>query len=232
MSGHLARRLRRRESERGTPKCPPTVPELYPTLKRASQVPRELVPKSHRSGSNRRPLLLRSGSASGFSRNTNNLAAPPAFSATAENAESDPRTVREVSGRFPVIADSTVPTGVVYGLVDPREIDRVRYVGYTRQHPEMRLRGHLGESPLVHRSSRKVAWIAALAEIGVSPVMVLLERTADYGILPRREAHWYAELRAAGQADLNRTPPSGVAPRRTYLLALADVLRDTAPVRP
>lgn len=116
----------------------------------------------------------------------------------------------DVRGDRPVIADgSWRHTAIVYGLVDPREPRRVRYVGATRQHPEARLHGHIAGDA----GWAKLRWIAQLRHDGVHPVMVLLEVVPDYGLdLVARERAWYEELVRTGEADLNgQAPPETAA---------------------
>jgi hypothetical protein len=91
---------------------------------------------------------------------------------------------------------------VIYGLVDPREPGRVRYVGKSNS-PHSRLRGHIaaGEGKLA-------AWIESIRgrRHEQYPNLVLLECVKPGAV--GRERYWYDTLRALGEADLN-----GVAPR-------------------
>lgn len=94
----------------------------------------------------------------------------------------------------------------VYGLVDPREPDRVRYVGQAVA-PLIRYAGHLTAG-----SIRVSNWVGALDAAGESPVMVLLEACAEADLVAR-EGHWLAHFRALDQADLNVAP----APTRRFV---------------
>lgn len=115
-------------------------------------------------------------------------------------------------------ADVKKRGGLIYGLVDPRQPSRVRYVGQTTGHPNARYRQHLPPRRLrapVDRCARSV-WFRGLLEIGVYPDMVLLERVPDAGAweLTERERQWIAKLRRKGQADLNAPLPQHWLARR------------------
>ena len=89
----------------------------------------------------------------------------------------------------------------IYGLIDPREPQRVRYVGQAK-HPARRLAGHIS-SGSASACNKKDQWIAALVDVGVYPDMVLLERTRPGADPDTLERWWIAQMVAKGQADLN-----------------------------
>lgn len=89
---------------------------------------------------------------------------------------------------------------VVYGLRDPEEPGRIRYVGRTDR-PLVRYLQHLNHS----RNPKLSEWVEGLKAEGRYPDMVLLAepiRGLAVDILERR---WIANLASQGQADLNRT---------------------------
>lgn len=95
---------------------------------------------------------------------------------------------------------------VVYGLVDPVELDRIRYVGQTT-HPYHRYIGHV-----LSRKQRAAGflpvsrWIRNLyLNHNRVPTMVLLEAVTDEKGLRERERYWIRVLAAKSQADLNRS---------------------------
>lgn len=64
-------------------------------------------------------------------------------------------------------------TAAIYGLVDPRQPDVVRYVGSSKN-VERRLYGHT-HSTDGYRKTPKAAWVHQLRSEGVMPAAVLLE---------------------------------------------------------
>jgi len=102
---------------------------------------------------------------------------------------------------FPVIARGEHHHGaVIYGLIDPREPNRVRYVGQARR-AGARLAAHLSDS--THPHTKKDRWIAGLAAEGLYPDMVLLERTKPDADVDLVERWWIAQMVAKGEADMN-----------------------------
>jgi hypothetical protein len=93
---------------------------------------------------------------------------------------------------------------IIYGLVDPLEPGRVRYVGQTRTSPLSRYLGHLApHSSLTPRAK----WVARLLEAGRPPDMVLLETVAVSADPSTRERWWILALEERGGADLNSCLP-------------------------
>lgn len=94
---------------------------------------------------------------------------------------------------------STEDTGpTIYGLVDPAEPSRVRYVGMTAV-PVNRYSAHLREF-----NSVKQAWWSYLHSQNRVPVMVILEQNPG-DPLADAEKRWIKTLVARGEADLNVT---------------------------
>ena len=99
---------------------------------------------------------------------------------------------------------------VIYGLVDPREPKRIRYVGksvspYARFYSHIQTRrGKVGEW-MCELHSRKYERF---------PDLVLLEVVKKGA--SGRERWWYDALRAVGQADLNGAPPPADKPDFPY----------------
>jgi hypothetical protein len=90
---------------------------------------------------------------------------------------------------------------IVYGLVDPDEPGRIRYVGQTFQ-PYARYCAHVGRRTPASPCGR---WIRNLyLNHDRVPSMVLLEEVPSILELREREREWIKQLVAAGQADLNR----------------------------
>jgi hypothetical protein len=67
---------------------------------------------------------------------------------------------------------------VIYGLVDPRDPDRVRYVGKTVMRLSYRLHVHVYYARKGKQSHRDY-WIRQLLSDGVEPIAIVLERTTD-----------------------------------------------------
>lgn len=105
----------------------------------------------------------------------------------------------------------------VYALVDPREPERVRYVG-SSQHMAKRLVDHANSLTGKADAERK-HWVRNMRESGCSPVMVLLEEVSAGKAsfeMHLVERNWIERFRSLGQADLNRTL---LSEERDFLLA-------------
>ena len=114
---------------------------------------------------------------------------------------------------FPVIVDGAeaVRVRLIYGLVDPLEPGRIRYVGKTTCGALSRYVTHLGS--VVSDATGKADWWLDLLGAGRYPNMVLLE-TVDAGhSLDACELWWIGALQARGEADLN-VPRARSAKRR------------------
>lgn len=94
-------------------------------------------------------------------------------------------------------------TPIVYGLVDPREPERVRYVGSTIT-PVSRYGSHLAVCRARRSFNPRETWVLGLQEHGILPAMVVLERTDSALDLDALESVWTMRLRQEGQADLNK----------------------------
>lgn len=95
----------------------------------------------------------------------------------------------------------------VYGLVDPRKPDDVRYVGQATN-PYSRYTAHCQAG-----SIRVSAWVEKLEAEDEAPAMLLLEECAE-SQLDDRESHWIAHYKGLGLADLNMIDPSARRLRR------------------
>ncbi len=85
----------------------------------------------------------------------------------------------------------------VYGLTDPREPERIRYVGQTTN-PGARYSTHL-----VHECTVRGNWVCALRRSKVTPSMVLLQVCDSRQEAKKMERNWIRHLQTIGQADLN-----------------------------
>lgn len=103
-------------------------------------------------------------------------------------------------------------TATIYALIDPRDA-RVRYVGMTRLHLEVRLHGHIRDraASWCRKTNRllpspKCAWIAELAVAGLVPQIVAIESAtvASVSDARRLEVEWIDRLLARGAGLINR----------------------------
>jgi hypothetical protein len=95
---------------------------------------------------------------------------------------------------------------IIYGLVDPLEPERIRYVGQTSQMPSARYVQHINAS---HGNGRaRTNWVHDLRAAGRAPDMVLLESLDQSRELDAREMAWIRDLNARGMADLNGPLPT------------------------
>jgi hypothetical protein len=115
----------------------------------------------------------------------------------------------DTDNRFPVLCDGAAisegahpqPNSMwIYGLVDPREPQRIRYVGRASS-PAVRYAQHMAGTS---QTTRKAEWLAALREAGVSPLMIGLEVVCPSNLSAFRETTWVRELRWDREADLNK----------------------------
>lgn len=89
--------------------------------------------------------------------------------------------------------------GVVYGLVD--HFGKVRYIGFTSQPLERRLRDHINGSK--YRRTYKDNWIQSLLAIGVEPTIKVIEEVeSDW---QGRERFWIDEFSQIENALTNLT---------------------------
>jgi hypothetical protein len=103
------------------------------------------------------------------------------------------------AGDYPVLyAGRDFCRTVIYGLVDPREPHRVRYVGKAVR-AALRFAQHFIDG------GPRGNWFADMERDGVLPDMVLLEESDKSA--RGRELHWFNLLRSLGQADLNVQRP-------------------------
>lgn len=118
-----------------------------------------------------------------------------------------------------------VQRNVIYGLIDPLEPARVRYVGKA-SNPAARLADHIRNC---FGPSKKERWIAEMVVAGRLPDMVLIEAGDDYDALDERERYWICAHRENGDADLNTTIPRD--PRIDAVLAANVAARAARPRR-
>jgi hypothetical protein len=88
---------------------------------------------------------------------------------------------------------------VIYGLCDPREPRRIRYVGRTVR-PRSRYEAHCG---LSSGGTIITQWLAGLIGAGIWPVMLLIWEASSGDELWGAEARWISRLKRRGMADLN-----------------------------
>lgn len=84
----------------------------------------------------------------------------------------------------------------IYGLIDPVEPDRVRYVGRTGD-PQGRLSVHC-----TTKATPTYPWARSVIESGRRPELVILEREEGHQT-EAREMSWVRHYRRLGMADLN-----------------------------
>lgn len=101
-------------------------------------------------------------------------------------------------------------TGIIYGLVDPRN-GVIRYVGLTTQSLTSRLSKHLNDAKLGDRS-RRALWVRDLVLIGARPFPVVLER-APAERLAEAEVRWISKLRGTVGRLLTNITDGGEHPR-------------------
>jgi hypothetical protein len=98
---------------------------------------------------------------------------------------------------------------VIYGLADPRELERVRYVGQAAR-PSARYEGHIRDGRRPYDNPR-CRWLHSLAVEDLGPTMLFLEHVMNQDRVAAREARWIERLRGIGQADLNVAKATAVA---------------------
>lgn len=120
-----------------------------------------------------------------------------------------PKVSPKAGGRYPVLVRGSERLwAVIYGLVDTRAPERVRYVGRSTNHLG-RYASHLGEAGA---ASAKGAWIGKVLEEGATIDMVLLEAVPAGVDVLECESAWIHALRARGEADLNTALPAPPQP--------------------
>lgn len=91
--------------------------------------------------------------------------------------------------------------GYIYALFDPREPDRIRYVGQTILPVGVRLGKHIAQCR--YRQTYSKSWIKSLLRDGVTPEYRVLEEVEDDAQLDEAEIRWIAKLRAEGHRLTN-----------------------------
>lgn len=107
----------------------------------------------------------------------------------------------------------------VYALVDPREPERVRYVGRT-QKPLVRFMEHV-EDTKTHGEAKRL-WHQEMTTLGCVPRMIGLEYVAYVPDSVERERHWQDYYAARGGADLNKPLSKGRRARLAVLFSTGD----------
>lgn len=90
--------------------------------------------------------------------------------------------------------------GFIYALVDPRN-SNVRYIGQTRQRLKERLRAHIKDKEVCHRTN----WINSIIAIGAKPQIVLIEEVDENELLDLREIFWIEQYKLSGSNLVNDT---------------------------
>lgn len=92
---------------------------------------------------------------------------------------------------------------IIYGLVDPRKRDHIRYVGFTSKGLSVRLRQHI-ISTTDTRHTYLLHWLRSLLAVGITPEIKLLERVGDCD-WQFCERVWVKRLWAQGHILVNGT---------------------------
>jgi hypothetical protein len=110
----------------------------------------------------------------------------------------------------------------IYGLVDPRQPDVIRYVGKTRQMLFVRLRKHCLVKGRERNGTHRGHWISALQSSGVQPVALVFFRVASK-YEDQAERAMIVRLRNAGHPLTNGRPggEGGALPPELLIRALA-----------
>ena len=91
---------------------------------------------------------------------------------------------------------------VIYVLKHPRT-DEVRYVGWTKQGVDKRLREHIREAVRGQRTHRH-RWLLSLVSIGLEPAFEVIEHGTGDG-WSEAERRWIAFYRSYGARLVNGT---------------------------
>ncbi len=100
----------------------------------------------------------------------------------------------------------TATVAHMYGLTDPRT-DELRYVGFTINSLEDRLRGHLGDARKDKEKKKKrhvISWITQLLRFGSKPEIFLIE-TVPFEEWKESEIFWVAYFKSLGCRLTNLT---------------------------
>lgn len=93
----------------------------------------------------------------------------------------------------------------VYGLIDPRKPNHIKYIGKTKN-VKRRFTLHLYTRN--KENTYKAKWIKSLIEQSVKPEIVVIEVT-DSETINERERFWIAYYRSLGQAEANHRDGGG-----------------------
>lgn len=100
-------------------------------------------------------------------------------------------------------------TGIIYGLVDPRN-GIIRYVGLTAHSESTRLLSHIKLAKAGHVSYRS-SWIRQLLRLGERPFAVILERVSEED-LSSAEIRWIASMRSVNGLLMTNITAGGDRP--------------------
>lgn len=106
-------------------------------------------------------------------------------------------------GNMPVLNAKVDRRRIVYGLVSPKQPQRIRYVGTTRNHM-LRYLSHCAK-----RRGPIGRWVRSLSRSGLTPMMICIQDISDVSDRGgTTEWGWIEYFRAHGQADLNIAVPA------------------------
>lgn len=95
--------------------------------------------------------------------------------------------------------------GVIYGIRDLTEPERIRYVGLTRGVPKVRMSNHWTYSRKPGRLNRLHGWLKSRSERPEDVDMVIIREALPEEDLNELEKQYIAMYRGRGMADLNHT---------------------------
>lgn len=95
--------------------------------------------------------------------------------------------------------------GIIYGIIDQLEPERVRYVGLTYGVPRVRLSNHWTYSRREGQKNKLHSWLSSRKDRPEDVAMICLHEAEPGENLNDLERLFIARLREIGQADLNHT---------------------------
>jgi predicted GIY-YIG superfamily endonuclease len=95
-------------------------------------------------------------------------------------------------------------TYIIYGLFDPRQVQAIRYIGFTAR-VDRRLSAHIAEAKKSKRNTHKLNWIRLLLSEGVTPEWKQLDSVEDLRRAAQREIELIQEYLDNGAALTNGT---------------------------
>lgn len=91
-------------------------------------------------------------------------------------------------------------TGYIYGLINPRKPEHIKYIGKTVRKLELRLTAHLQEAKT--KNNKRTSWINHLRKQNIKPKIIVIE-IIKIDLLNEREIYWISYYRKMNQADKN-----------------------------